>query len=125
RNLLDLEHRITGYAAGARVDSPSEVLETHTAGAMRAGANSRRETKAMAKILCVLYDDPIDGYPSSYARDDIPKIESYYDGQSAPTPEAIDFTPGELLGCVSGELGLRKFLEERGHELVVTSDKDG
>ena len=79
----------------------------------------------MAKILCVLYDDPIDGYPSSYARDDIPKIESYYDGQSAPTPEAIDFTPGELLGCVSGELGLRKFLEERGHELVVTSDKDG
>ena len=27
-----------------------------------------------------------------------------------PTPKAIDFTPGELLGCVSGELGLRKFL---------------
>jgi formate dehydrogenase len=26
---------------------------------------------------------------------------------------------------VSGELGLRKFLEERGHTLVVTSDKDG
>ena len=68
----------------------------------------------MAKILCVLYDDPVDGYPSSYARDDIPKIERYYDGQAAPTPEAIDFTPGELLGCVSGELGLRKFLEERG-----------
>ena len=22
----------------------------------------------MAKILCVLYDDPIDGYPKSYAR---------------------------------------------------------
>jgi formate dehydrogenase len=30
-----------------------------------------------------------------------------------------------LLGCVSGELGLRKFLEDRGHTLVVTSDKDG
>jgi formate dehydrogenase len=26
---------------------------------------------------------------------------------------------------VSGELGLRKFLEERGHKLIVTSDKDG
>jgi formate dehydrogenase len=26
---------------------------------------------------------------------------------------------------VSGELGLRRFLEERGHRLVVTSDKDG
>ena len=79
----------------------------------------------MAKILCVLYDDPVDGYPTSYARDDIPKIESYYDGQTAPTPEKIDFIPGALLGSVSGELGLRKFVEERGHELIVTSDKDG
>src|ERR1700745_3796915 len=78
----------------------------------------------MAKVLCVLYDDPVDGYPRSYARDDVPKIEHYYDGQTTPSPEAIDFTPGELLGCVSGELGLRKFLEDRGHELVVTSDKD-
>ena len=33
--------------------------------------------------------------------------------------------PGELLGSVSGELGLRRFLEGRGHRLVVTSDKDG
>jgi formate dehydrogenase len=79
----------------------------------------------MATVLCVLYDDPVDGYPSSYARDDIPVIERYFDGQTTPTPEAIDFTPGALLGSVSGELGLRKFLEERGHRLVVTSDKDG
>jgi formate dehydrogenase len=79
----------------------------------------------MAKVLCVLYDDPVDGYPSEYARDDIPAIERYPDGQTTPTPEAIDFTPGELLGSVSGELGLREFLEARGHELVVTSDKDG
>jgi formate dehydrogenase len=79
----------------------------------------------MATILCVLYDDPVSGYPTSYARDDIPKIERYHDGQTTPTPEEIDFTPGELLGSVSGELGLRKFLEERGHEFIVTSDKDG
>ncbi|MBK5232446.1 MAG: NAD-dependent formate dehydrogenase [Thermoleophilia bacterium] len=79
----------------------------------------------MAKVLCVLYDDPVDGYPPAYARDGIPAIAAYPDGQSAPTPAGIDFTPGELLGCVSGELGLRKFLEDRGHELVVTSDKDG
>jgi len=57
----------------------------------------------MAKILCVLYDDPVGGYPPAYARDDIPKIERYYDGQTTPTPEGIDFTPGELLGSVSGE----------------------
>jgi formate dehydrogenase len=79
----------------------------------------------MASVLCVLYDDPVDGYPSAYARDGIPEIERYPGGQSTPTPEAIDFTPGALLGSVSGELGLRRFVEERGHELVVTSDKDG
>jgi formate dehydrogenase len=79
----------------------------------------------VAKVLCVLYDDPVDGYPPRYARDGIPKLERYPDGQSTPTPDAIDFTPGELLGSVSGELGLRKFLEDRGHEFVVTSDKDG
>ena len=79
----------------------------------------------MAKVLCVLYDDPVDGFPPAYARDSVPKIEGYHGGQSAPTPEGLGFTPGELLGCVSGELGLRDFLEGLGHELVVTSDKDG
>jgi formate dehydrogenase len=79
----------------------------------------------MATILCVLYHDPVDGYPPDYPRDEIPKIEKYPDGQTTPTPESIDFTPGELLGCVSGELGLRKFLEDAGHALIVTSDKDG
>ncbi len=79
----------------------------------------------MAKVLCVLYDDPIGGYPPPYARKGIPRIERYPGGQTLPTPEAIDFVPGELLGSVSGALGLRSFLEDRGHELVVTSDKDG
>ena len=77
------------------------------------------------KILCILYDDPKSGMPSSYARDDLPTIEKYPDGMTLPSPKARDFTPGELLGCVSGELGLRKFLEDAGHTLVVTSDKDG
>jgi formate dehydrogenase len=79
----------------------------------------------MATVLCVLYDDPIDGYPPPYARDDVPKIARYDGGQSTPTPYALGFTPGELVGCVSGELGLRDFLESLGHELIVTSDKDG
>jgi formate dehydrogenase len=79
----------------------------------------------MAKVVCVLYDDPVDGYPKTYARDGIPTLASYPGGQTLPTPSAIDFTPGELLGSVSGELGLRRFLEGLGHELVVTSDKDG
>jgi formate dehydrogenase len=71
------------------------------------------------KILCILYDDPKGGMPSSYARDDLPTIEKYPDGMTLPSPKARDFTPGELLGCVSGEL------EDAGHTLVVTSDKDG
>ncbi len=79
----------------------------------------------MAKIVCILYDDPVDGYPKAYARDGLPKLEQYPDGQTLPTPKSIDFTPGELLGSVSGELGLRKYLEGLGHKLVVTSDKDG
>ena len=58
------------------------------------------------KILCVLYDDP-------------------KDGMTLPTPKAIDFNLSDLLGCVSGELGLRKFLEDRGNTLVVTANKDG
>lgn len=79
----------------------------------------------MAKIVCVLYDDPVSGFPPKYARDDLPTLEHYPGGQTLPTPNGIDFTPGELLGSVSGELGLRKYLESLGHELVVTSDKEG
>ena len=79
----------------------------------------------MAHVLCVLYDDPVDGYPTSYARDDVPMIDHYPGGQTTPSPRAVDFTPGQLLGSVSGELGLRRFLEDAGHRLTVTSDKDG
>ena len=79
----------------------------------------------MAKVLCVLYDDPKGGYPTSYPRSGIPTIERYPDGQSVPSPKAIDFKPGALLGSVSGELGLREFVESQGHALVVTADKDG
>jgi formate dehydrogenase len=79
----------------------------------------------MAKILCVLYDDPVTGYPKDLIRDGIPELKAYPDGQTLPTPSRIDFTPGQLLGSVSGELGLRRFLEDMGHEFIVTSDKDG
>ena len=76
------------------------------------------------KILCILYDDPKGGMPKSYPLSSLPKLDKYPDGMTLPTPKGIDFNPGELLGCVSGELGLRKFLESNGHTLVVTSDKD-
>lgn len=79
----------------------------------------------MSKIICVLYDDPITGYPDTYAREDCPQPECYPDGQTLPNPKATDFTPGHLLGSVSGELGLRKYLASLGHEFIVTSSKDG
>ena len=72
------------------------------------------------KILCVLYDDPKGGMPKSYPLSDLPKLEKYPDGMTLPSPKGRDFTPGELLGCVSGGLGLRKYLESNGHEFVVT-----
>ena len=77
------------------------------------------------KILCVLYDDPKNGMPKSYPLASLPKVKEYPDGMPLPCPNGRDFVPGELLGCVSGALGLRKFLEENGHELVVTNSKDG
>ncbi len=77
------------------------------------------------KILCVLYEDPKNGYPSGGPRDGLPELKGYPDGQTLPTPRAIDFEPGQLLGSVTGALGLRDWLEAEGHELVVTSDKDG
>jgi formate dehydrogenase len=79
----------------------------------------------MAKVLCVLYPDPETGYPPTYARDEIPTITTYANGQTAPTPKGpLGFKPGELVGSVSGELGLRNYVEKLGHELIVTSDKD-
>ena len=48
----------------------------------------------MATVLCVLYDDPVNGHPKSYARDDVPKIARYPGGQTTPTPKQIDFRPG-------------------------------
>ncbi|ORA16031.1 NAD-dependent formate dehydrogenase [Mycobacterium arosiense] len=79
----------------------------------------------MAKCVMVLYPDPVDGFPPRYARERVPTIQGYPDGSTLPSPSTIDYTPGELLGCVSGALGLRKFFEGAGHELVVTSDKNG
>lgn len=80
----------------------------------------------MATVLCVLFPDPEGGYPPKYARESIPVIGAYPNGQTVPSPMGpIGFKPGELVGCVSGELGLRPYLEANGHKLIVVSDKDG
>eukprot|EP01134_Creolimax_fragrantissima_P004936 CFRG4936T1 len=79
-------------------------------------------TRSQAKVVCALYPDP-QIYPPKYARDSIPDVGL----EACPSNPWTrrEFIPGELLGSVSGELGLRKWLEARGHTLVVTSDKEG
>lgn len=74
----------------------------------------------MVKVLCVLYEDP--QTPSEVSRT-LPEIKTYPGGQTTPSPSKVDFVPGQLLGSVSGALGLSKFLED--HDFVVTSSKDG
>ena len=76
-------------------------------------------------VLCVLYPDPETGFPPSYARDGIPRLDRYPDGQTLPSPASVDFTAGHLLGSVSGGLGLERFITERGGRFVVTADKEG
>jgi formate dehydrogenase len=116
-------------ASPKRFDTQERILRLCVAelkrGSERKATLKKREETTMAKVLCVLYDDPVDGYPKTYARDDIPELKHYPDGQTLPTPKGIDFKRGALLGSVSGELGLRKYLESNGHQLLVTSSKDG
>merc|ERR1719265_2254507 len=80
----------------------------------------QQQSRDFGKVVCVLYDDPKGGYPTSYPRDSqpLPKLTHYPDqfgkpGQTVPSP-ANQYVPqnGVLLGSVSGELGIRKYLEE-------------
>lgn len=80
----------------------------------RATASRRLPSAWRARPRCVLVCERPDTLPRSYP-----------DGQTTPTPSAVDFKPGSLIGSVSGELGLRKFLTAAGHKLVITSEKDG
>merc|ERR1712194_363763 len=110
--------------------------EQATMQALRRTAQLTQRGTRDLKVLASLYADPKTGYPPKYARDSVPFVPDYAKvgtdggerGQTAPYEgdfSKVSFKPGELLGCVSGELGLRKFLEDRGHTLVVTDDKDG
>ncbi|KNC84002.1 formate dehydrogenase [Sphaeroforma arctica JP610] len=78
--------------------------------------------RQQAKVVCALYPDPA-VYPPKYARDSVPNVG--LDTCPSDPWARPELTPGQLLGSVSGELGLRSWLEARGHTLVVTSDKDG
>ena len=67
----------------------------------------------MAKVVCVLYDDPVTGYPKTYARDDIPKLQRYPGGQTLPTPEEVDFKPGSSWGAFRANSVCASFSKHR------------
>ncbi|MBL3685174.1 hypothetical protein F2981_31045 (plasmid) [Sinorhizobium meliloti] len=69
----------------------------------------------MAKVVACFMTNPGPMATRRLTRGDgLPRLERYSGGQDAPTPKAIDFEPGALLGSVSGRTGLRKFLESQG-----------
>lgn len=47
----------------------------------------------MAKIVCVLYPDPVTGFPPQYARTSLPALDGYPGGQTLPTPEGLRAVP--------------------------------
>ena len=79
----------------------------------------------MAKIVCVLYDDPIDGHPKSYPRDSMPKIERYPGGQTAPSPQGPRFQARRAARQRLGRPRPAQVPRSQRPHFVVTSDKDG
>lgn len=67
----------------------------------------------MAKCVMVLYPDPVDGYPGLRAGQH-PDDSRVSRRQHGADPVDDRLHPGELLGCVSGALGLRKFSKTPG-----------
>lgn len=108
-------------------------------GGRRALSTSDSHTRPQPTALLYLYPDPPGGYDNiRYLRepgeDALPlaaeggSAACYPDGQRLPAwPSSSGVAPplpGALLGCVSGELGLRALLtEELGVELIVTCDE--
>ena len=80
----------------------------------------------MAKVLCVLYDDPVDGYPPAYARDGVP-------ARSASTTmgrrrRARTGSTSRRVSCSAAcraSSACAGSSRSAGTSLIVTSDKDG
>ena len=56
----------------------------------------------MAKIVCVLYSDPVGGYPPKYFPDSMPSLQRYPDDESLPTLGALDLAGTGALSYAAG-----------------------
>ena len=64
---------------------PRGTLRRPAQGRPRAASTpNSSQNRPVAKVLCVLYDDPVDGYPPAYARDGVPEIAGYHGGADDP-----------------------------------------
>ncbi|PMB68843.1 Formate dehydrogenase [Beauveria bassiana] len=109
----------TKLGGGAPAASPGLVPSS-----FRALTTAREKVK----VLLVLYDG------GKHAEQlDNAGGELAFSGSSRSTTPMLDdvirsglvYTVPELLGTTENELGLRKWLEDQGHTLVTTSDKEG
>ncbi len=79
----------------------------------------------MATVLCVLYPDPANGYPTTYARDTLPQLQGYPGGQTLPTPVGHRLHSRHPARQRLRRAGSALLPGEPGHTLIVTDDKEG
>ena len=68
----------------------------------------------MSKILCVLYPDPVDGYPTAYARDNLPKIDHYPAAKLYRRQKQSTSHPALCSEACRANLACANFLKIRG-----------
>ena len=79
----------------------------------------------MATILCVLYDDPVDGYPPPTRATASPRSRATPAASRRRRPRRSTSRRATCSAACPASSACAAFLEERGHTLIVTADKDG
>jgi len=107
----------SSFSTAARPPPSSRVLSRgalalrhHNLGSIRTLTGKREKVK----VLLVLYDGK---KHAEEVRSPICQLSSSINCSFIQVPE--------LLGTTENELGIRKWLEDQGHTLVTTSDKEG
>ena len=80
----------------------------------------------MAKVLCVLYDDPVDGYPTSLCARRHPEDRALSGRPDAAHAEGDRLSSrASCSAACPASWACANSSKSNGHTLVVTSDKDG
>ena len=74
--------------------------------AMAGHFQSRRN---MAKVVCVLYDDPVGGYPKSYPRD-LDHMVTHYPDQSGKPGQTVPTPKGKVLQVPASRPAILRYL---------------